>query len=279
MRIPTMQELLKAGVHFGHQERRWNPKMKPYIFMARNGIHIIDLKKTSSMLEDAANLVSKTVSDGKSILFVSTKKQGRECVREQAQRCGQFYMTERWLGGTLTNFQTVWKSVKRLEALERAEEKGFPPNLTKREVLQKVREKQRLQKYLAGIRGIEDLPGAVVVIDVKKEQIAVREARKLEIPCVALVDTNCDPTLVNYPIPGNDDAIKSISLIVQTLADFALLGGEGKDAPREAPEEGGEQEAAEETSEASEPEGDSNEETDGEEAEAPASEKPGKDES
>jgi small subunit ribosomal protein S2 len=277
MRIPTMQELLEAGVHFGHQERRWNPKMKPYIFMARNGIHIIDLNKTSGMLEDAANLISKTVSDGKSILFVSTKKQGRECVREQAQRCGQFYMTERWLGGTLTNFQTVWKSVKRLEELEKAEEEGFPPNLTKREVLQKVREKQRLQKYLAGIRGIDNLPGAVVVIDVKKEQIAVREARKLGIPCVALVDTNCDPTIVDYPIPGNDDAIKSISLIVKTLADFALLGGEGKDVPKKAGQ--GKEERKPEEVEGEPEAAESEDDSDDGETEAPAAGESGKDES
>jgi small subunit ribosomal protein S2 len=236
MSIPTMQQMLEAGVHFGHQEKRWNPKMRKYIFMARNGIHIIDLKKTRTLLEEAANLVSKTVADGKSVLFVSTKKQGREVVRQQAERCGQFYMTERWLGGTLTNYRTVYRSIERLKELEKADKEGFPPNLTKREVLQRTRELARLKKYLSGIRNMKGMPGVVVVVDIKNEQIAVREARKLGIPCIGLLDTNCDPTEVDYPIPGNDDAIKSISLIVSTLADYALMAREGKDsgAPAEA---------------------------------------------
>ena len=236
MSIPTMQQMLEAGVHFGHQEKRWNPKMRRYIFMARNGIHIIDLKKTRQLLEEAANLVSKTVASGKSVLFVSTKKQGREVVREQAERCGQYYMTERWLGGTLTNYRTVFRSIERLKALEKSEKEGFPPNLTKREILQRTRELARLRKYLSGIRNMKGMPGVVIVVDIKNEQIAVREARKLGIPCVGLLDTNCDPTEVDYPIPGNDDAIKSISLIVSTLADYALLAREGKDSGAEKPE-------------------------------------------
>ena len=243
MSIPTMQQMLEAGVHFGHQEKRWNPKMHKYIFMARNGIHIIDLKKTRALLEEAANLVSKTVAEGKSVLFVSTKKQGREVVREQAERCGQYYMTERWLGGTLTNYRTVYRSIERLKELEQADKEGFPPNLTKREVLQRTRELARLKKYLSGIRNMKGMPGVVVVVDIKNEQIAVREARKLGIPCVGLLDTNCDPTEIDYPIPGNDDAIKSISLIVSTLADYALLAQEGKDSGAPAPE-GKETEAA-----------------------------------
>ena len=236
MSIPTMQQMLEAGVHFGHQEKRWNPKMRKYIFMARNGIHIIDLKKTRALLEEAANLVSKTVAEGKSVLFVSTKKQGREVVRQQAERCGQYYMTERWLGGTLTNYRTVYRSIERLKELEKADKEGFPPNLTKREVLQRTRELARLKKYLSGIRNMKGMPGVVVVVDIKNEQIAVREARKLGIPCVGLLDTNCDPTEIDYPIPGNDDAIKSISLIVSTLADYALLAQEGKDSGAAAPE-------------------------------------------
>ena len=233
MQIPSHEQLLEAGVHFGHQIRRWNPLMKRYIFMARQGIHIIDLKKTRSCLEEAVNLIAKVSSSGKRVLFVSTKKQGRECVKEHAQRCGQFYMTERWLGGTLTNHRTIFKSIHRLEELERQEEEGYIENLTKKEMLQRTRAKERLQKYLGGIRGMKELPGAMVVVDIKKEHIAINEARVLKIPCVAIVDTNCDPSKVNYPVPGNDDAIKSISLIVGTLADAVLLGREGTDLPED----------------------------------------------
>jgi small subunit ribosomal protein S2 len=227
MQIPSMQEMLEAGIHFGHQKSRWNPKMKNYIFMSRNGIHIIDLKKSRVLLEDAANLVAKTVASGKSILFVATKKQGRECLKEHALRCGQFYVTERWMGGMLTNFKTISNGIKTLVALEKAEKEGFPSSLTKKEILRKRRHREKLEKDLTGIREMKKLPGAVVVVDIKKEQIAVHEARKLGIPCIGMVDTNCDPTQVDYPIPGNDDAIKSISLIIGTLADYALLGAEG----------------------------------------------------
>jgi len=235
MEIPSLQKMLEAGVHFGHQEKRWNPKMREFIFMARNGIHIIDLKKAREKLDDAANLVCKSVAEGKSVLFVATKKQGREVIREQAEKCGQFYMTERWLGGTLTNYKTVYKSILRLENLEREAREGYPKSLKKKEILSRSREMERLQKYLCGIRHMKGLPGVVIVVDIKKETIAVREARKLGIPCVGIVDTNCDPTEVDYPVPGNDDAIKSIALIVSTLADFALLGIEGR-ADREAKE-------------------------------------------
>lgn len=222
-----MQEMLEAGIHFGHQKSRWNPKMKNYIFMARNGIHIIDLKKSRVLLEDAANLVAKTVASGKSILFVATKKQGRECLKEHAVRCGQFYVTERWMGGLLTNFGVISKGINTLIELEKAEKEGFPASLTKKEILRKRRHREKLENDLTGIRHMKKLPGVVVVVDTKKEQIAVREARKLNIPCIGIVDTNCDPTEVNYPVPGNDDAIKSISLIIGTLADYALLGAEG----------------------------------------------------
>jgi len=223
--------MLEAGVHFGHQVKRWNPRMKPYIFMARGGIHIIDLQKTHDLLGDACNMLTRTVAAGNSVLFVATKKQGRECVREHAQRSGQHSMTERWLGGTLTNFSTVYRSILRLDDLEKLEKEAPGQKFTKRELLQKSREKEKLEKYLTGIREMKNLPGAIVVVDIKKEHIAVTEARRLGIPCVGLVDTNCDPQEVAYPIPGNDDAIKSISLIVGTLADACLLGREGADAP------------------------------------------------
>jgi small subunit ribosomal protein S2 len=232
VQIPNLQQMLEAGVHFGHQVKRWNPRMKPFIFMARGGIHIIDLQKTSDLLEDACNMLTRTVSSGRSVLFVATKKQGRECVREHAVRTGQHSMTERWLGGTLTNFATVFRSILRLDELERLEKEGSSRKFTKRELLQKSREKEKLEKYLSGIRQMKDLPGAIVVVDIKKEHIAVTEARRLGIPCVGLVDTNCDPQEVDYPIPGNDDAIKSISLVVGALADACLLGREGADAPR-----------------------------------------------
>ena len=246
MDIPTMQDMLEAGMHFGHQKSRWNPKMRRYIFMERNGIHVIDLKKTCELLEDATNLVSRAVASGKSVLFVATKKQGRECLMEHAVRCGQHYVTERWMGGTLTNFATISKGIKTLEELERLEKVGFPASLTKKEILQKRRHREKLEKYMSGIRDMRGLPGVLVVVDIKKEQIAVREARKLGIPCVGLVDTNCDPTEVDYPIPGNDDAIKSISLVVGALADAAILGAEGRDAVKPAEEAPKEEKAAEE---------------------------------
>ncbi|MEN8208922.1 MAG: 30S ribosomal protein S2 [Candidatus Fermentibacteria bacterium] len=227
MKIPSMKEMLEAGIHFGHQKSRWNPKMKNYIFMARNGIHIIDLKKSRAMLEDAANLVAKTVASGKSVLFVATKKQGRECLKEHAIRSGQYYVTERWMGGMLTNFRTISKGIQTLIELEQAEKDGYPASLTKKEILRKKRHREKLEKDLTGIRHMKKLPGVIIVVDIKKEQIAVREARNLKIPCIGIVDTNCDPTEVDYPIPGNDDAIKSISMIVGTLADYALLGAEG----------------------------------------------------
>ena len=227
MKIPSMKEMLEAGIHFGHQKSRWNPKMKNYIFMARNGIHIIDLKKSRVLLEEAANLVAKTVASGKSVLFVATKKQGRECLKEHAIRSGQYYVTERWMGGMLTNFRTISKGIQTLIELEQAEKDGYPISLTKKEILRKKRHREKLEKDLTGIRHMKKLPGVIIVVDIKKEQIAVREARNLKIPCIGIVDTNCDPTEVDYPIPGNDDAIKSISMIVGTLADYALLGAEG----------------------------------------------------
>jgi len=232
MEIPTLQEMLEAGIHFGHQKSRWNPKMRSYIFMERNGIHIIDLKITRECLQDAANLVSRQVAAGKSVLFVATKKQGRETLKEHAIRAGQHYVTERWMGGTLTNYRTISQGIKTLEELEKIEKVGYPASLTKKEILQKQRHREKLEKYLSGIRDMRNLPGVLVVVDIKKEQIAVREARKLGIPCIGIVDTNCDPNEIDYPIPGNDDAIKSISLIVGTLADYAIMAAEGRDSDR-----------------------------------------------
>jgi len=228
MQIPTLEQMLEAGIHFGHQKGRWNPKMRKYIFMERNGIHIIDLKKTQKLLEDAANIVAKTVASGKGVLFVSTKKQGKECIKENAVRCGQPYVTERWMGGMLTNFQTISKNIKTLELLEKEERDGYAQSIKKKEILRKERQKRKLVRDLTGIRNMKNLPGVIIVVDIKKEHIAVAEARKLKIPCIGIVDTNCDPTEVDYPIPANDDAIKSITTIISTLADFVLLGAEGQ---------------------------------------------------
>jgi small subunit ribosomal protein S2 len=219
-----LTDLLSAGCHFGHLSRRWNPKMKPYIFMERNGIHIVDLKKTQEMLEDAANAISNFAADGRRILFVGTKKQAKEIIKSEARRCGADYVSERWLGGMLTNFTTIRKSVKRLNNIEKMESDGTFDKLTKKEVLFLSREKEKLQKVLDGVVEMTRLPSAIYVVDVKKEAIAVNEARKLEIPIVAIVDTNCDPDPITYPIPANDDAIKSIQLITKVITDAVLEG-------------------------------------------------------
>jgi small subunit ribosomal protein S2 len=219
-------ELLAAGCHFGHLTRRWNPKMRPFIFMERNGIHIIDLTKTSLLLEEACNALSKTVAEGKRVLFVGTKKQAVDVVRESAVRTGQFYVTERWLGGFLTNFTTIRKSVKRLTNIEKMESDGTFDKITKKEVLFLHREKDKLNKVLSGIVDMTRLPGAIFVIDVKKEGIAVKEARKLGVPVFAIVDTNCDPGDVDYVIPANDDAIKSIQVIMKAISEAVLEGRE-----------------------------------------------------
>ncbi len=221
MAVVTMRQLLEAGVHFGHQTRRWNPKMKKFIFTDRGGIYIIDLKKTAECLEMAYRLIVDRVADGESILFVGTKKQAKEAVASEAQRCGMHYVTERWLGGMLTNFQTVRRSLKRLEEIEKMSQDGSFENFTKKEVLKLEKERQKLDKTLGGIRSMNRLPGIVYVVDTKKEKIAVAEANRLEIPIVAILDTNSDPDLVDYPIPGNDDAIKSIKLITKLIADAA----------------------------------------------------------
>ncbi len=224
MGIPTIQELLDAGVHFGHQTRRWNPKMKQFIFAERNNIYIIDLKKTLGQIEIAYEAVRTAVEKGQSVLFVGTKKQARPIIIEMAQRCGMFYVAERWLGGMLTNFQTIQTSVKRLEELEKMKEHGTMAALTKKEAASLEKERDRLQKILGGIRDMRDLPGVIFVVDTRKESIAVAEANTLEIPIVSILDTNCDPDLIDYPIPGNDDALRSIGLITEVVASAVEEG-------------------------------------------------------
>ena len=230
-----LEALLQAGAHFGHITRRWNPKMKPYIFMERNGIHIIDLKKTQEMLESACNAVSNIVAQNRKPLFVATKQQAKDVVGEEAKRCGAFYVTERWLGGMLTNFTTIRKSVKRLTNIEKMESDGTFEKITKKERLFLDREREKLQNVLSGVVEMSRLPGMIFVVDVKKEGIAVKEARRLGIPVVAIVDTNCDPDLVDFPIPANDDALKSVQCIAKAIAE-AVIEGSQKIAARQADE-------------------------------------------
>jgi small subunit ribosomal protein S2 len=238
----SMQELLDAGVHFGHQTRRWNPKMKPYIFMERNGVHILDVRKTIQRLDIACDAIAKVAAAGRPVLFVGTKKQASEIIIEEAERASSFYIASRWLGGMLTNYQTIRQSIKRLDDLDRMEEDGTFGKLTKKEVLGLQKAQEKLGRELGGIRRMGRLPGAVVVVDTKKEKIAVAEAKKLGIPIFAIVDTNSDPDVIDYPVPGNDDAIRSVKLIIRTLADAVMEGttqqtrpesqGEGDRRPR-----------------------------------------------
>ena len=220
----TMKQLLEAGVHFGHQTRRWNPKMKPFIFGERNGIHIIDLQQTLHYFEIAYEFVVNLVAQGGKILFVGTKKQAQETVKEEAERCGMYYVVNRWLGGTLTNFRTIRQSVEKLKKLETWFEDGTIERFTKKERLRLERLKNKLEKNLAGIKNMETLPQALYIVDPVHEEIAVKEARKLGIPIIAIVDTNCDPDLIDYIIPGNDDAIRAIKLITSKIADACLEG-------------------------------------------------------
>ncbi len=229
-----LEALLQAGSHFGHLTRRWNPKMKPYIFMERTGIHIIDLKKTQEMLDAASNAVSNIVAEDKRVLFVGTKPQAKDVVTEEAKRCNAFYCTERWLGGMLTNFSTIRKSVKRLTNIEKMETDGTFESITKKERLFLTREREKLQDVLSGIVEMSRLPGALFVVDVKKEAIAVNEARRLGIPVVAIVDTNCDPDGIDYPIPANDDALKSVQLVTKAIADAILEGNQRAAAQKAA---------------------------------------------
>ena len=225
-----LANLLSAGSHFGHLTRRWNPKMKPFIFMERNGIHIIDLKKTQALLSEACSAITNVVAEGKKILFVGTKKQAGQVIQEEASRAGQFYVSERWLGGMLTNFTTIRKSVKRLTNIEKMESDGTYDKITKKETLVLDREKEKLHNILSGVVEMTRLPGALFVVDINKEEIAVKEARRLGIPVFAIVDTNCDPTMVDYPIPANDDAIKSIQTITRLIADAVIEGSERNSA-------------------------------------------------
>jgi len=220
----SMKDLLEAGVHFGHQTRRWNPKMKPYIFGSRNGIHIIDLQKTVHLFAIAYDFIVKMVADGYSVLFVGTKKQAHESIVEESERCGMFYVVYRWLGGTLTNFQTIRKSVGRLKELQGMKEDGSIHRYTKKEALRLEKELVKLERNLGGIKDMDELPGAVFIVDPKKEHIAVKEANKLGIPIVAIGDTNCDPDEIDYIIPGNDDAIRAIRLICSKVADACIEG-------------------------------------------------------
>jgi small subunit ribosomal protein S2 len=231
----TMKELLEAGVHFGHQTKRWNPKMQKYIFGERNGIYIIDLQKTLKKFRDAYGFVRDLAAQGGSVLFVGTKKQAQEAVLEEASRCGMFYVNHRWLGGTLTNFATIRKSIARLKKLEEMRDTGEYERLPKKEVLGLERERQKLDKALVGIKHLDRLPSAVFIVDPKKETIAVEEARRLAIPIVAIVDTNCDPSIIDYPVPGNDDAIRAVRLITSRMAD-AVNEGRGTLAKGEAAE-------------------------------------------
>ncbi len=222
--VVTMKELLEAGVHFGHQTRRWNPKMRPYIYHERNGIYIIDLHQTLRLIEEAYEFIRQTTAKGKNVLFVCTKRQGAESVEAAAQRCEMPYVSKRWLGGMLTNFGTIKQRVRHLNELDRQEAAGEWDVLTKKEALMLSRERDKLQHSLGGIRNMQDTPGAILLIDLNREQIAAREARKLGIPIVALVDTNCDPTGIDYIIPANDDAIRAIRLLTGKMADGVLDG-------------------------------------------------------
>ena len=243
MAVVTMKQLLEGGVHFGHQTRRWNPKMAPYIFTERNGIYIIDLQQTVKQIELAYEFVRSVSERGGSILFVGTKKQAQDSIREEAQRCGMYYVNNRWLGGTLTNYRTIAKSIQRLKELQKMEEDGTFEVLPKKEVAALMNEQEKLNRNLGGIIDMPGLPQVVYVVDPKKEHIAVAEARRLGIPIIAIVDTNCDPTEVDYVIPGNDDAIRAIKLITSIMADAVLEGRQGEQMTDEA---AGDEEAADE---------------------------------
>jgi len=220
--VVTMKNLLESGVHFGHQTKRWDPRMKKYIFAERNGIHIIDLQKTIAAIREAYEVVRKSVHDGKSVLFIGTKKQAQQAIEREAQRCGMYYVNNRWLGGMLTNFSTIKKSILRLKKIEKMEIDGTFESLTKKEVSKLNKERARLEKNLGGIKEMKDLPGVVFIIDTKKESIAVAEAQRMGIPIIAVVDTNCNPDGIDYPIPGNDDAIRAITLFTQIIANAVV---------------------------------------------------------
>ena len=240
MAVISMKQLLEAGVHFGHQTRRWNPKMAPYIFTERNGIYIIDLQKTVRKIDEAYMFVRDLALEGKSLLFVGTKKQAQESIEAEAKRCGMYFVNNRWLGGTLTNFRTIQTRIKKLNEIDKMEKDGQFDVLPKKEVIKLCAEREKLLKNLGGIREMKKLPGALFIVDPRKERIAVQEARILGIPIVAIVDTNCDPDEIDYVIPGNDDAIRAVKLIAGKLADAVLEGKQGEQiedeaAPADAP--------------------------------------------
>ena len=237
MSVITMKQLLEAGVHFGHQTRRWNPKMRDFIFTERNGIYIIDLQKTVRLMDVAYNFVKGVTMQGEKILFVGTKKQAQESIQEEATRCEMPYVNQRWLGGMLTNFKTIRNRINRLVELEQMEEEGLFEVLPKKEVMRLLHEKDKLLKFLGGIRDMQELPGAVFIVDPRKEKIAVAEARKLEIPIVSIVDTNCDPDEVDFIIPGNDDAIRAVKLITSKIAEAVLEGKQGLQIAQQEKEE------------------------------------------
>ncbi|MBQ9781910.1 MAG: 30S ribosomal protein S2 [Clostridia bacterium] len=237
MAVCSMKQLLEAGVHFGHQTSRWNPKMKKYIYGARNNIHIIDLQLTVEEIEKAYKFVVETVKQGKSVLFVGTKKQAQEAIKQEAERCGQFYMNTRWLGGTLTNFKTIKSRVERLDKLDNMEKTGQFDLLPKKEVIALKAEREKLQSVLGGIRQMNTLPGVLFVVDPHSEDIAIKEAKNLGIPVVAITDTNCDPTPIDYVIPGNDDAIRAVKLVASIIADAVIEANQGEDAVRHDVEE------------------------------------------
>ena len=234
MAVVSMKQLLEAGVHFGHQTRRWNPKMAPYIYTERNGIYIIDLQKTVKKLEEAYNFVRETSANGGNILFVGTKKQAQDAIKEEAIRCGGYYVNARWLGGMLTNFRTMRTRIDRLAQLRKMEEDGTFAMLPKKEVIKHQGEIEKLEKYLGGVKEMKKIPAALFIVDPRKERNAIAEAKKLNIPIVAIVDTNCDPDEIDYVIPGNDDAIRAIRLIAAAMASAAIEGRQGEDAAVEA---------------------------------------------
>ena len=239
MAVISMKQLLEAGVHFGHQTRRWNPKMARFIFTERNGIYIIDLQKTVHKVDEAYNFMKSVAAEGKDILFVGTKKQAQEAIKDEALRCGMFYVNERWLGGMLTNFNTIQTRIRRLRELEKMDEDGTFEKLPKKEVAQLNHEKEKLERFLGGIKDMKKKPGAMFIVDPRKERIAVAEAKRLHIPIVAIVDTNCDPDEIDYPIPGNDDAIRAVRLLCGKMADAVIEGNQGvsmAEAPAAAPE-------------------------------------------
>ncbi len=228
MAVVAMKQLLEAGVHFGHQTRRWDPRMAEYIFQARNGIHIIDLQKTSKKIDEAYEFIKEASEEGKDILFVGTKKQAQECVKEAAEACGMYYIDQRWLGGMLTNFGTIQKRIQRLKDLEEMEQDGTFDVLPKKEVILLKKEMEKLERNLGGIKEMNKMPGVMFVVDPKKERIAILEARKLNIPVVGLIDTNCNPEDVDYVIPGNDDAIRAVKLITTVMANAVIEGKQGE---------------------------------------------------